>query len=275
MLTLVLLAAISIGDERAAAELCAKYATSSVAIPNEDPRDLAEAYANGTGGGKQDFASAIHVICKTSEIAPMEQWSMLDHVVQLQRGETAKPLDYCEHVTSGYGMTFCAVRETERATPELQARFGAVRGQYGEPLAALRKRADAFIEADAAWQAAPNRGGTIYPSEVVHARLDRERKLVESLERYAKQRGASASEDDAKRADAELNAAYRKRMAASEAGESDELRTAQRAWIGYRDAWMAAYERRWKGAAPAVALRREIATLLSRERAGEFLSTDE
>jgi uncharacterized protein YecT (DUF1311 family) len=48
------------------------------------------------------------------------------------------------------------------------------------------------------------------------------------------------------------------------------LRDAQRAWIRYRDAFAAFYVDRWRGAAKAEALRREIVAQLSRERAAEL-----
>ena len=285
---LLLLAILSIRgeaeqiDERAAAALCARYANHQAPIPgDEDPRQYAEQLANGDGV-KQDFAAAIHVVCTGEHMADAAKWGMLDHILQMERGDIDEPLDFCDHATSRDGGLLCAARRDDRETPELRARYEAVRKKYGQPLDALRKRADAFIHADTFWVAELTRGGTMYAFAEIDARLDRETKFVELLERYSQQRAGAASAADFKRADEALNHAYGERMAAIEPctedcdpdipAETENLRAAQRAWIAYRDAWIAWYQHRWHGAGPPDALRREIATLLSRERVEELRS---
>lgn len=272
---------IAIDSEEMAAPLCAKYAEYEIQQsydPNTDEVDLAEMFANGTDGVRKELGAAFHFVCRAGGIAPAEQWGMLDHLQRMRRGDTDEPLDFCDYATSGHGSTICALRRQDVLEPQLRERYEAVRKRH--PLATLnvlRARADAFIEADATWLTEQTRGGTIYPSMEIGTRLHGEETFVDALERHSKNRLAVASEPEAKHADAELNAAYRKRLADIEPcdpeycdpelpTETDNLRAAQRAWIPYRDAWIAYYLERWRGTASPEALRREIFTQLTRDR---------
>lgn len=81
-----------------------------------------------------------------------------------------------------------------------------------------------------------------------------------------------------------LNESYRRVMASpwekwlSDADEEGRtfLRDAQRAWIRYRDAWVAFYQARWKGTAKPEALKREISCALTTERSVQLagINTD-
>lgn len=276
-----------IEDERAEKAVCELYDDYAVQVPEGwDPEQeaigLAELFANGDDDVKQDFGAAIHFICRPNGMAPAERWGMLEHVLRMERGYTKEPLDFCQFDTSRDGGILCAGRRQGEETPQLEGRFEAVRRQYpAKTLEALRERATAFVEADSFWEAEQTREGTMYAYYETHTRLDREKKFLELLERYTAERAPAASEADLKSADAQLNAAYRKRMAAIEPCnpeyqncspplEPENLRDAQRAWIPYRDAWIAFYQERWRGAAPPDVLRREVATALTRLRTADF-----
>ena len=263
-----------IEDERSEDALCRMYANYDV------PEDAdAEMLANGDGV-ERDFGAAIHVLCRDEDnMADAERWGMLDHVLRMERGLTDEPLDFCEHATSRYGGIICASRHSDEERPKLRARYEAIR--KSPALEALRKAADAFIEADAHWENETMRGGTIYSYIGVYTELAREEKFIDLLEAHSQERAPAASEADFKQADKELNAAYRKRLADIQPcdpeyescegpTESENLRSAQRVWIKYRDAWVAYYQDRWSGAASRDALRREIATRLTRERIKEL-----
>ena len=140
-------------------------------------------------------------------------------------------------------------------------------------LAALRKATDALVEADAEYIAEGNRGGTIYPSVILSSQMDRTDDLLATLERYVQKRAPAATADALKKADSVLNTAYKAIVSQAKAddkeyetGNASALRDAQRAWIPYRDAWIAFYRLRWKGAAPPEALDREIAAALTEKR---------
>lgn len=276
-----------IEDERSEKAVCELYENYEVEVPEGwDPEQeaiqLAELFANGDEDVAQDFSAAIHFICRPNSMAPAERWSMLEHVLLMERGYTKEPLDYCRFDTSRDGGIICASRRDGEETPQLEGRFAAVREQYPvKTLDALRERATAFVDADTFWEVEQYREGTMYAYAETHARLEREKTFIELLELYTKERATPASEADLKRADAKLNAAYRKRMAAIEPCNSEyqncepplepeNLRGAQRAWIPYRDAWIAFYQERWRGAASPDALRREVAAALTRLRTEDF-----
>jgi uncharacterized protein YecT (DUF1311 family) len=244
-------------------------------------RELAMIFANGWGTPR-DLGAATYFLCRVGdEMAPAEQWSMLQFVDGLRTGKEKGTLDYCEHVTSGMGSTWCASLELDKKKGGWERRAAAVeKGLSPEArpaLAALRKATDALVEADAAYMAEGNRGGTIYPSVVLSSQMDRTDDLLATLERYVQKRAPAATPDALKKADAALNTAYKAIVSQAKAddkeyetGNASALRDAQRAWIPYRDAWIAFYRLRWKGAAPAETLDREIAAALTEKRTREL-----
>jgi uncharacterized protein YecT (DUF1311 family) len=275
----------TIPDERAENAVCDLYDSYRPAVPEgwdpeTDSLELAEMFANGDRVD-QDFSAAIHFVCRMG-MADAERRSMLEHVLAMERGSTEEPLDFCALHTSRDGGIICAGRRDDEVGPQLQERFEAVRARCaGRAIDALRERATAFVEADAFWEAEQSRGGTMYVYAETHATLDREGRFVEQLELYTKERAAAATAAELAKADAELNAAYRKRMASIEPCdpeyancspplEPENLREAQRAWIPYRDAWVAFYQERWRGAATPAVLRNEIAAALTRARIADL-----
>lgn len=242
-------------------------------------RELAMIFANGWGTAR-DLDAATYFLCRAgNEMAPAEHWSMLQFVDGLRTGKGKGKLDYCEHITSGMGGTWCASLDLERNRAEWERRAAAVerdlKPEARPAFAALRKAADALVEADAHYMAEPNRGGTIYPSVVLGSQIERNDDFFGTLERCVQKRVPAATPDALKKADAALNTAYKAILDQAKADDQelekgttgqDVLRSAQRAWIPYRDAWIAFYRLRWKGAAPDEVLDREIAAAITQQR---------
>jgi len=209
---------------------------------------------------------------------------MLQFLQGLRTGKETGALDYCDQLTSGMGSTWCAGLELDQKKVRWDRRIAAAEHSLGpearQALPALRKAAAAFAEADAALTAEPNQGGTIYPSVVLGAQIERGDDFAAALERYAQKRAPAASPAVLEKADGALNAAYKKLLARSGPCPKDDpycgnldrdvVREAQRSWLPYRDAWIALYRLRWKGAAPPEALDREIATVLTGQRTKEL-----
>lgn len=232
-------------------------------------RELAERYANGTGV-KRDFDAAAYFLCRAEEdMAPAEFSGMLDHLARMRSGEEKAPLDFCDYVTSGYGMSYCAHQQYEKVMPELDRRIDAARARTAAKTQfdALRRRGLAYVRAESERIGAQSRGGTAHGAMSLGAEMEQKERFVENLERWSKQRASAA---DARRADDELNAAYRALMQETDAELKPFLRDAQRAWIAYRDAFAAYYVERWRGAAAPEALRLEIVTRLTRDRTTEL-----
>lgn len=246
---------------------------------------LAMIFANGWGV-RRDYDAATYFLCKVEEgIAPAEVTGMLEHLAGMRTAKAPEDLDYCAEVTSGYGMQLCQQLDQDLAAPVLEARIAAVdktlHPEGKRALAALRKAADAFAEADGSRLAEDNRGGTIYPSVASAATQDTYKKFVAALEIYAKARAKTVDAAAAKLADNRLNQAFRQARQTfekcdycqeTETIRREVLRDAQRAWIVYRDAWKTLYQARWKGAAPPATLDREITTALTAARTEELLA---
>jgi uncharacterized protein YecT (DUF1311 family) len=237
---------------------------------------LAEGFANAKGA-KRDYAIAEYFLCKAKDdIAPMELEGMMEHLQKMRSGAEKKPLSFCDYVTSGYGTTYCANVAWVEAMPLLDARIEAqrTRSTAKPQFDTLVKRAAAFVKADTEQIGMTYKGGTAQSAMTLDAEVASRTKFVENLERFSKQRATAASAEDAKRADDALNSAYRAQQQLLKDDFGDDaaeqqtyLRNAQRAWIPYRDAFADYYVERWRGTAAPDALRREIVTELSKQRA--------
>ena len=272
-------------DERAEKAVCGMYESYKVTVPegwdaNEEALELAEMFANGNEV-EQDFSAALHFICRASLLADADRWSMLEHVLLMERGQIEEPLDFCNHQTSSHGGIVCAGRHSTGERPQLEARYETIREKAGKAIEPLRERADAFISADSHYDEEEYRGGTMASYIGTYTTIEREKKFLELLELYSSERAPAASQADFKRADAELNAAYRKHMdgiapcdaeyvSCEGPSQKDNFKAAQRAWIPYRDAWIAYYQERWRGKAPPEVLKREIATAITKARTAEL-----
>lgn len=263
------------------ARICAKYERYTPPSANAEIVDcdleqfcsvtLATKYANGDGVAR-DYEAAEYFLCEAAqEVAVAEHESMLEHLQKMRSGEEAGELDYCDHVTSGYGSTYCASVHYDEVMPQLEARLAKI--ATNAKLAPLRRRADAFLAAESESANYESRGGTAHSAIVLYFDIEWKEHFVETLERLSTSRAPAVTADEAKSADAALNAAYRTKMREMEdVYDHDDvdpktlLRDAQRAWITYRDAFADYYVARWRGAAPADALRREIVTQLTIDR---------
>jgi len=240
-------------------------------------RELGTIFANGWGVHR-DYDAATYFLCHAEgEMAPFEQWEMLGHVEAMRKAGRPKDLDFCDYAESGYGTSWCAQLDLARRSVDWEQRIAAVRPSLGaaQPsLAGLRKAAETFVDANAEAEAADSLGGTIYPTLVLGSQATGNEAFVANLERFGRQRADAVTQETLKKADAALNAAYKAAMAPDELGEdhavSDSLRAAQRTWLRYRDAWIAFYRLRWKDAAPADALDREITAALTTQRTEEL-----
>lgn len=283
MLTAILLAATI--DTQA---ICAKYkgyqppAAATTALKECGGEsgcyvDLGVAFANGDEV-TQDFDVAEYFLCE-APIAEAELEGMLEHIANMRSGEESEKLDFCQYATSGYGSMICASRRNDETIPQLDAKLDELRKQskVKKQYDALRKFGEAYASTEAERIGEQSRGGTGYAAISIGEETAQKEQLVTAIERWTGERAPAASEADLKRADGELNAAYRaeiKRIVDS--GEESiqfwnvNLRNAQRAWIKYRDAFADYYAARWKGTAPADALRREIVTQLTRDRTAEL-----
>lgn len=246
-----------------AAAICAKFETFTPPPENcpDEPDNLcnitlAEKYAK-----QRNFDAATYFLCRGEHsVAPAEFEGMMEHLQNMRAGKEKAPLNFCDHVTSGYGLTYCAHKDWDEAMPKLDARLTAARVPD-----ALRVRSNAFAALESERMSEENLGGTGYMAIALGAEIEAKEAIVASVEQWSKKRAPAVTEAEAKRADDALNAAYKKLE------KTEPLRDAQRAWIAWRDAFANHYVERWKGAAAPDVLRREIVTALTKARTKTLL----
>lgn len=228
-------------------------------------------YANGYGVTR-DLRLAKKFACET-EGAPAELDGRLAHLdAMAQASGVEEPFDLCDDITSGYMMGFCARRSADAATADRNRRVKALTAAWSPEVRAgfakVRAAADAYF--DAVVDGEVDMSGTARGAMAVGARETLETAFAEALTAF--ERGALPQGDAAAfaAADKALNAAYAETMRRYKADSAegitgtvtpDGIRAAERAWIRYRDAWVAFGAQKYP-AIPADAWR----TYFTRER---------
>lgn len=204
-------------------------------------------YANGSGV-KQDLDVAIHLACGVDG-APAESHGRVLHLAALKRdGPGEEPFHFCDDVTSGFAGGICAGHSARIADAQRESEIAALTASWTaaekEALAKLRAAYDAYAEAHAGGEI--DMSGTLRGAFFIGAQQRLRGELLAMLRDLEGGRAPKLGTVDLRREDARLNAEYR-RIIASFAKEEDfpgtvtkeGVRDAQRAWLRYRDAFLA------------------------------------
>lgn len=203
-------------------------------------------YANGRGV-KPDLDLAIHYACNIDG-APMESDGRVKHLAELKaRGPGKDPFDFCDDITSGLAMGYCAARDQTRGDVVRQARLDELAAKAApaarDAFAALRKAAYAF--ADARSGAEVDMSGTARAQMSIEAEEETRDQFVRRLDDFLNGRVPAATAARARAADEALNAMWKRIAARGEQVQEfgtvtlTEVRRSQRAWLKYRDAFAA------------------------------------
>ncbi|HEX8307735.1 MAG TPA: lysozyme inhibitor LprI family protein [Allosphingosinicella sp.] len=204
-------------------------------------------YANGRGA-KRDLDVATHLACGI-EGAPMESHGRVTHLAELRsKGWKGDDFHFCNDITSGLAMGYCEDHEAGLAGARREAALAAMTARWTAAekgaFDRLRSAHEAYAEAHGSGEV--DLSGTARAAMSIAAQESLRNELVEVLERLRSGRPLPASAAGLPAADAALNVAYRKRL--GEAGGADEgigavtadgVRNAERAWIRYRDSFLA------------------------------------
>ncbi len=204
---------------------------------------LMQVYANGLGVGRNiDLATAL--ACSV-EGAPAENDGRVLHIQAL----AAKPgtFDICDDITSGYADGFCTSRASTLAGFARDGKIDAVAKSFpaaSAPLfAEVKKAFDTFATAHA--QGEVDLSGTSRAAFEIEAEDGERDQFLKDLTRLADGSWPQATQADAAAADAGLNERYRKGLdQCTERADNystvraDDVRTTQRAWLAYRDAYL-------------------------------------
>lgn len=206
-------------------------------------------YANGRGA-RRDLDVAIHLACGI-EGAPAESDGRVLHLAQLKRkGRKGDDFHFCNDVTSGLAMGYCASHEAgiagarrKAAWDRLLSGWTAAEKRLFEPLASAH---EAFVEAHGSGEI--DLSGTARAAMQIGAEEALRDELLELVGSLAAGAMPPHRAGEYRAADAHLNAAYRKARAAAAAAGDDVapgavtrtgILEAQRAWLRYRDAFLA------------------------------------
>lgn len=206
-------------------------------------------YANGDGvarniGLAKKFACAV-------EGAPAELDGRLEHLDAMAGSSgDGERFDLCDDITSGYMMGFCASRGADAAKVDRDRRLTALMATWSAAeraaFAKVRAAADAYF--DASIDGEVDMSGTARGAMAVGAREGLEDALVSAVDAFEKGQLPQGGAAEFAAADKQLNTNYAaamnyyKAQAAEGAGGSvspQGIRDAERAWIRYRDAWVA------------------------------------
>lgn len=197
-------------------------------------------YANGIGA-ERNLDLAIRYACDVDG-APMEYDGRVRHLAELKSKPAGAPFDYCDDITSGLAGGYCSAHAADIAGVARDAQLASLMARWTpaerSAYAPLKARFNAYLRARADNEIDMSGSGRV--SFVI----DAEEALRD--DHLATLRAVSSGKVPAltlKAEDARLNAAY---AAARKLPEGDGgtvtragILTAQRAWLPYRDAFVA------------------------------------
>jgi uncharacterized protein YecT (DUF1311 family) len=203
-------------------------------------------YANGKGA-RQDYDVAIHLACGI-EGAPAESDARVtDLADRRKRGDRDGDFDFCDGITSGLAAGYCASHAAGIAEAKRDAAWARVTAAWSpaekQALARLKAAHRAFAEAHSSGEI--DLSGTLRGAFAVAAEEKLAKALLATIEQLEAGRAPTFSHAQYGAADAALNARYRKELASVEPNSGpgavtrEGIRDAQRAWLAYRDAFLA------------------------------------
>jgi uncharacterized protein YecT (DUF1311 family) len=234
-------------------------------------------YANGKGAPR-NLDVAMHLACGI-EGAPMENlYRVKDLADRRAKGGGGGAFDYCDHITSGLGGGECALHASLIEGAKRDAVWARLTAAWSpaerQAFARVRAAHKAFAEAHA--EGEQDLSGTLRGAFIVNANERQQKALLTTIEKLERGRAPVYGHGDLVAADAALNAEYRKQLGAIEADAGpgaptrDGIRAAERAWLAYRDAFLAFAALRY----PKVP-RESVATWLTKQRIASWHETED
>ncbi len=235
-------------------------------------RSLMTIYANGIGAARNlDIAMAL--ACRVGS-AEAESDGRVLHLSKLEAEHwTGTDFSLCDDITSGLMMGVCADHDQLIARSKRKEALADLTSGWTPAdraaLATLQRFASAFT--DARGENEVDQSGTGRGAFVVAAEDKQDQAFSALLATIAAGKLAPASADEAKAADAALNARYADLVRKAPALFKDttltktEVASTERAWLRYRDAWLAFAKVKFPSLSPDALL-----TRLTRDRTAQL-----
>ncbi|HEX8655722.1 MAG TPA: lysozyme inhibitor LprI family protein [Allosphingosinicella sp.] len=202
-------------------------------------------YANGVGA-RRDLEVAIHLACGLDG-APAESHGRVSHLAELRaQGWSGSDFHYCDDITSGISGGVCAGHRAQidgaRRDAELARLLSGWTAAEREAFAPLRQAFEAYVEAHAEGEV--DMSGTLRNALYVSAQEALRTEFIAMLRHLEARTAPVSSAAQYRAADADLNLAYRESLRAVQGEPTGTvtavgIRDAQRAWLRYRDAFVA------------------------------------
>jgi hypothetical protein len=239
---------IGVPRNEARARLCAftQNPTDQMLEPFAGRAMLMTIYANGQGATR-DMDLAIRLACTLEGAEPAEYDRRVTHLARLRDQHwRGRDFSYCDDIDPGLGTGLCASHRAALARPQREAAQRALIARWSpEQRAAyepLRQAFEEFVAASASGDLA--RGGSSYAS--LRNRLEQglRDQFAEMLQRLEAGRAPAFTPAQFRTEDLQLNQAYQARLADERQFDApgitpESIQNAQRAWLRYRDAFLA------------------------------------
>ena len=245
------------------------------AYAGDDHDVLAMLYANGRGVPR-NIAVSRKAVCDDDDAAPAEIAGRLKHLARMEAAPGGKPFDWCDDITSGLMEGSCAAIASTLKDQTRDQGVATLAASWTAPqkaaLATLHREVEAFVKAR---DGEVDLSGTARAAMLIEAEDEVRTQFADLLARADAGRLADVPPARAKAADDALNAAWKKVRALPPLDlgtvKQPDLLVVQRAWLHYRDAWVAFGRQRY----PAIARDTWIVTLTeSRVKQLKALSGD-
>jgi hypothetical protein len=202
-------------------------------------------YANGEGVD-QNKNLALRFACESelsdSGIQDIERLPAQPHIIQ-------KKFRFCDEAMTTFEMNFCASYDSEIAAQVRKDSLEILEQKWPQKdrdaFNFLQKASEEYIEAHGRGEV--YQGGTIRSIRTNGVEEHQRDKFLEAIRSFERGRLPKATQPEFERADADLNATYKKTLtlAAAQDFKNDDgliktngIRDAERAWLKYRDAWI-------------------------------------
>lgn len=209
---------------------------------------LAVLYTNGDGTPR-DLHLAGRFVCE-AEGAPKEIEIRLEHIESLHDDKKSSEsiFEFCDDMTSGFMEGFCAAYGSEIQDQRREDSIKSITSQFTSAqlvaFNSLLKSEQSYAHAHAAGEI--DTSGTARAMYQINAEDTLREDFTEALRTFEAGKYPKGSARDFQDADARLNSEYRKAMSDAEQHKADYgavrpegIRNAQRAWLKYRDSWVA------------------------------------
>jgi uncharacterized protein YecT (DUF1311 family) len=202
-------------------------------------------YANGEGVD-QNKGLAMRFACESELSDPgiqdIQKLPTQPHIFR-------KKFRYCDEAMTTFEMNFCTAYDSEIAAQQRQDSLDTLMQKWPQKdrdaFKLLQKASEDYIEVHG--RSEVYQGGTIRTIRTNGVEEHQRDKFLEALQSFESGHLPKGAQPDFERADADLNATYKKTLALAAAQnfqdddgliKPDGIRATQRAWLKYRDTWV-------------------------------------